>query len=212
MCLAKIYAEQLLEIYDKINEDIKRLKKEVRRGTLFSIDMFHTIENTNFNACEGYKFAKQIKDNQISRRKAKYELTTLIQLKNNFIDQNIELLITTHKEIIDKNDLLQDLIKNKTYKSRVEKMELRENVVVTEPILIEDKPKFIPIPIPSTPPEPIQQELPIGLGDAIHKKTNAKLKVISQVDDKHHLVKMKHGYQVICSKYIVNLQPLQVAK
>ena len=61
-------------------------------------------------------------------------------------------------------------------------------------------------------PIPIPQELPITLGDAIHKKTNAKLKVISKIDDGHYLVKSKNGYQVLCSKHIICVDLLQSAK
>jgi len=204
MCKAKDYSEQLLEIYNNINLDVKRLTEEVRTANLFNIDMLHKIMNTNFNACEGYKLAKQIKENQLFRQQSKYELRTLIQLKK-YINANIKSLNQVHQEIINTDTNYKYNIENKVYYPRV----LDKNVsepVVTEPVLDQSKPKFVPIPIPSTP------EQQIMLGDAIHKKSNAKLKVLSKIDDDHYLVKAKTGYQVLCSKHIINIPSLQIAK
>ena len=100
MCKATSYTQQLLEIYSNINSDVKRLTEEVRTANLFNIDMLHEIMNTKFNACEGYKLAKQIQDNQLFRQQSKCELTTLIQLKK-FINANINSLNQIHLEIID---------------------------------------------------------------------------------------------------------------
>ena len=61
MCLAKTYTQQLLSIYENIELDINRLCKEEKMANLFDQDMLHTIENTNFNACDGYKLAKQLR-------------------------------------------------------------------------------------------------------------------------------------------------------
>jgi len=210
MCKAKSYTEQIIEIYNNINSDVKRLRSEVRTASLFNLDMLHTIMNTKFNACEGYKLAKQIQDNQLFRQNSKYELATLLQLKKH-IDSNKELLNLVHQEIINKDASYKYNIENKIYYPRV-----KENDISKPVDEIESKPQFIPIPIPSFPstPKPIPktQGLPIMLGDAIHKKTNAKMKVISKIDDGHYLVKVKNGYQVICSKHIVSLEFQQSAK
>ena len=214
MCLATNYTSQLLEIYHKINSDVKRLTEEVRTANLFNIDMLHKIMNTNFYACEGYKLAKEIKDNQLFRQQAKCELTTLIQLKKH-ISTNIHSLNQVHSEIINNDTRYKYNIESKVYNPKVKEKDVSkpidENIVV-----IESKPQFIPIPIPSVPstpkPMPKSQWLPIALGDAIHKKTNAKMKVISKIDDGHYLVKTKNGYQVICSKHIVSIEGLQSAK
>ena len=72
-----------------------------------------------------------------------------------------------------------------------------------------EKRKVISKPVQA---KPIPQGLSITLGDAIHKKTNVKMKVISKIDDGHYLVKVKNGYQVICSKHIVSLEFQQSAK
>jgi len=217
MCLATNYSSQLLEIYHNINSDVKRLTEEVRTANLFNIDMLHEIMNTNFNASEGYKLAKQIKDNQLFRQQAKCELTTLIQLKK-YINANLHSLNQVHSEIINEDVRYKYNIENKVYNPKVmdSKTTSKPEVIGREyidPVAFNnEKRKFTPIPIPSDPPKPKQQELPITLGDAIHKKTNVKMKVMSKIDDGHYLVKVKNGYQVICSKHIVSLELQQSAK
>ena len=178
--------------------------------------MLHKIMNTNFNACEGYKLAKQIKDNQLFRQQSKCELTTLIQLRK-FINANINSLNQIHLEIIDNDTRYKYNIENKVYNPKVKGVKSPEPKVIDRELidhvaLNSERRKFVPIPIPSVPTKSKQKELPIILGDAIHKKTNAKLKVISKIDDGHYLVKSKNGYQVLCSKHIVSLEGLQSAK
>jgi len=214
MCLATNYTSQLLEIYHKINSDVKRLTEEVRTANLFNIDMLHEIMNTNFNACEGYKLAKQIKDNQLFRQQAKCELTTLVQLKKH-ISTNIHSLNQVHSEIINNDTRYKYNIENKVYNPKVmgTKTVSEPEVVSKEfidPVAFNsEKRKTISKPVQT---KPKTQELSIALGDAIHKKTNAKMKVISKIDDGHYLVKVKTGYQVLCSKYIVSLELQQSAK
>ena len=118
MCKAINYTEQLLSIYDDINSDVKRLSEEVRTANLFNLDMLHKIMNTNFNACEGYKLAKQIKENQLSRQQSKYELRTLLQLRKH-VNANIKLLNQVHREIVDTDTNYKYNIENKVYYPRV---------------------------------------------------------------------------------------------
>ena len=214
MCLATNYTSQLLEIYHKINSDVKRLTEEVRTANLFNIDMLHKIMNTNFNACEGYKLAKEIKDNQLFRQQAKCELTTLIQLKKH-ISTNIHSLNQVHSEIINDNTRYKYNIENKVYNPKVmgtktvSEPEVGSREFIDPVAFNSEKRKVISKPVQA---KPIPQGLSITLGDAIHKKTNVKMKVISKIDDGHYLVKVKNGYQVICSKHIVSLEFQQSAK
>jgi hypothetical protein len=196
MCKAINYTEQLLSIYDNINSDVKRLINEVRTANLFNIDMLHKIMNTNFNACEGYKLAKQIKENQLSRQQSKYELRTLLQLKKH-VNANIKLLNQVHREIVDTDTNYKYNIENKVYYPRVIDKKESESAIT--------KPKFIPISVPST---------PSIIGTQVHKKTNEILQVISKIDNDHYVVKRKKGgIQVMNKKNIGNLDEcLQIAK
>jgi len=211
MCKAKSYTTQLLEIYNNIDADINSLCKEEKMANLFDQDMLHMIENTNFNACDGYKLAKQLRENRIHRRKIKNELDTLLRLKVNIIDPTFDILNDQHQKIILRDNYLKSLVENKTYNPKIIGVENPE-IRVNKPIIREPKPEFVPIPVPSTPPKPKQQELPIILGDAIHKKNKMKLQVISKLDDGHYLCKAKNGYQVLCSKHIINIDLSQSAK
>jgi len=77
MCKAKIYSEQLLEIYSDIKHDFETLTNELSQVDLYEQDVLHMIENGKFNASDGYKFAKMIYDNRIKRREIKNELEPL---------------------------------------------------------------------------------------------------------------------------------------
>jgi len=230
MCKAKSYAEQLLNIYKDIDADINSLCKEEKMANLFDLDMLHVLENTNFNACDGYKLAKQIRDNRLFRRHVKNELDTLLRLKANIIDTNHDLLNRIHQEIILRDNYLNRLVENKTYTPKV--------IGVKNPEIKFNKPdlsKFAkstittPISVPSTPePMPLQQDsIPKStvslsevpqmnfdtVGNAIHKKTKEEMQVINKVDEGHYLVKRKGGLiQVLCKKYVINLECSQVAK
>jgi len=211
MCLAKSYIEQIMEIYNNINLDINRLCKEEKMANLFDQDMLHAIENTNFNACDGYKLAKQLRKNRLFRRQVKNELDTLLRLKANIIDSNYDMLNDQHQKIILRDNYLKSLVENKIYNPKIIGVENPE-IRVRRPISRQFKPKAIPTPVLSIPIQP-KQEQQIILGDAIHKKTNTKLKVISKIDDGHYVVKTEKGaYQVLCSKYIINLKLDQSAK
>lgn len=196
MCLAKEYTEQLLDIHNKINAEIRRLCAEVNQADQYDLDMLHMIENTNFNASEGYLLAKQIKDNRVFRRQIKNELETMKQLKNNYIDKGTEILIDLH-EIITKRDIvLKSHTKYKIYEPKVLGKEF------TDPVAFNQS-KSIPVSS-SQPPVSIK---------AIHKRSNEEIRILDKLDDKHYLVKRKNGNrEVLCSKHILNVESSQSAK
>ena len=200
MCLATKYSEQLLEIYNSINSEVRRLCAEVNTADLYDMDMLHIIEKGGFNACEGYKLAKMIHENRVFRRKAKNELEPLKRLKNNFIDKNMELLNKTHQEVIRRDVILTDLTERKIYNPRVLGKEITEPVVEVKSSVVENTPVLVP-------------KADLTLLTPTHKKTNAKLQVISKIDDDHYVVKKKGcGMQVMLKKNILNLEYFQSAK
>ena len=85
MCKAKKYSEQLLNIYDEIENDLKYYNYHIRELVLLEQDLLHTIENGKFNVAEGYKLAKMIKDARNKCRDYKTEVETLLNLKNHFV-------------------------------------------------------------------------------------------------------------------------------
>jgi hypothetical protein len=195
MCLAKDYSEDLLVIYDNIIAEFNKLNHELSQADLYEQDILHTIEKGKFNAADGYKLSKKLHDNRKRRREIKNELEPLGVLKCNFVDKNKSILTTTYKSVTRKENVLTNLTENQIYSPRVLEKEINS--------------KFIPIPVPSTPQH--KEEI-IILGNAIHKTTKEKLKVISKVDEEHYVVKKKNGLQVMLAKNIDNLELIQATR
>lgn len=118
MCQAKQYAEQLLNIYEDIKLTLENISLEQSRLERTEQDLLHIIENSQFNASEGYKLAKLIKDGRVKRRDIKIELDTLTNLKKEFVDKNMNNLRSVYGNIKKQNDTLVSLKENKVYKPR----------------------------------------------------------------------------------------------
>ena len=95
MCRAKRYTEQLLEIYDKINQDLEYFKYKLHYLQWLEQDLLHIIENKKFNVVQGYKLSKKLQETRNERRDYKIELETMINLKKTFVDKNINYLKNT---------------------------------------------------------------------------------------------------------------------
>ena len=126
MCKAKRYTEQLLEIYDKINNDLEYFKYKLHYLQWLQEDLLHIIGNKNFNVVQGYKLSKKLKETRNERRDYKIELETMINLKKTFVDKNINYLKNTYDSIKRQDEELLSLRDNRVYKPRVlESMELK---------------------------------------------------------------------------------------
>jgi len=126
MCKAKRYTEQLLEIYDKINNDLEYFKYKLHYLQWLQEDLLHIIGNKNFNVVQGYKLSKKLKETRNERRDYKIELETMINLKKTFVDKNINYLKNTYDNIKRQDEELLSLRDNRVYKPRVlESMELK---------------------------------------------------------------------------------------
>jgi len=119
MCKAKHYTEQLIEIFDKVKNDIEKHTDELTRLQLLEQDFLHAIENKNFNVAEGYKLAKEIKNVRNDRRNVKIELDTLINLKRSFCDKYIHQLKCTYGNILNQDEVLLKQKEEKIYKPRI---------------------------------------------------------------------------------------------
>lgn len=118
MCQAKQYSEQLLTIFENIKLSLLETSVEQSKSERTEQDLLHIIENENFNAAEGYKLAKLIKDERINRRNIKIEQETLTKLKKEFTDKYLNNLKSVYGNITKQNDLLLELKENKIYKPR----------------------------------------------------------------------------------------------
>ena len=143
-------------------------------------------------------------------RQVKNELDTLLRLKANIVDSNSDILNDQHQKIILRDNYLKSLVENKTYTPKIIGIENPEIKVNNS-----KKSKFIPIPVPSN-PIPQQQDIQtqtFTLGNAVHKKTNEPLKVLSKLDDNHYFIMRKDGHkEIINTKNMINFNCSQVAK
>ena len=114
MCKAKEYIKQISNIYDNMQKEYKNLSTENSKTDLMMQDILHKIEFENFNACEGYKLAKQIKDVRAERRQYKNELEAMQSLMD-----SIKPTIKTIKKVEGKVIEIERKQKAKTYKPRV---------------------------------------------------------------------------------------------
>jgi len=136
MCRAKHYAEQLLEIYDKINNDLEYFKYKLHYLQWLQEDLLHIIENKKFNVVQGYKLSKKLQETRNERRDYKIELETMINLKKTFVDKNINYLKNTYDSIKRQDEELLSLRDNRVYKPRVlESMELRVIVPLNRKVI-----------------------------------------------------------------------------
>ena len=113
------YAEKLIDVYKSIDEDYSHYTKELERVNQYQQDLLHTLEKEKFNASQGYTLAKMLSDNRHERRKIKNELGTLVNLKNQFVDQNTQSLNAVYKFITNKDETLTRLTKDQVYSPRV---------------------------------------------------------------------------------------------
>ena len=120
MCKAQILSEIILNAYQESQSYIDGLHKRLQELDKAQQDLLHFIENDNFNACEGYFYAKQIQEVRRERRQVKYEIETMKILVDTIQPRtNIKKIETASNRILVKNRELQKLTENKVYKPRV---------------------------------------------------------------------------------------------
>jgi len=112
MCKASEILKNLISSYQEVNAEYNSLSKELSRCDLIEQDLLHLIENSNFNAAEGYFYAKKIKDTRIERRRIKLELTTIQKVVSNIkISETLSHLSWLEKDVA----LQADRLKKITY-------------------------------------------------------------------------------------------------
>ena len=100
MCLASKFLKEVKTLKRRIDDErenltnlLSDLDKEMSR-------LYHNVEATNFNAAEGYCYAKKMQDTLRKRRVVKQELQKLHSLSTNMNFEVVnELLGTTEKNL-----------------------------------------------------------------------------------------------------------------
>ena len=119
MCLAEKYSNQFIDLCQEVTDEFNRVEKELSKMDLAEQDILHFIENENFNASQGFMYAKKLQEIRRDRRLVKKESATLKNLKDNFINKNYAELKTVSGAILKQEELLQKRINDKKYNPRV---------------------------------------------------------------------------------------------
>jgi predicted nucleic acid-binding Zn-ribbon protein len=82
MCKANEYINKIKSVVSNINNEIALLNKELNKIERVHSDIEHKIENTNFNAAEGYALAYSLKITRNKRRDIKNEIYRLESIKD----------------------------------------------------------------------------------------------------------------------------------
>jgi hypothetical protein len=199
MCKAKDYSEQLLEIYNNINNDFQSLYNELSQADLIQQDLLHMIEKGGFNASEGYKMAKMIYDNRVNRRKIKNELKPLQHLKSNFTDVNFQALNKVHQTVLREDTTLTRLTENQIYTPRVLG---KASTPVVKPTVAVNKPTVV---VNNAPKIEANNQT-----KTYYTKTGEEVQVIQKISDKLYYVKMKGNRECLLrGTRIVNLDKVK---
>lgn len=104
--------EELIKAIDTLNRFEEEKTSLIDKQSYYDLaeqDILHTIENDNFNASDGYKLAKKIKNLRGERRQVKNQLELINEFQNNsnklINNNNRKILISNlkHKYVILKN-------------------------------------------------------------------------------------------------------------
>jgi len=117
MCKASQILKNLIASYQEVNAEYNSLSKELSRCDLIEQDILHILENSKFNAADGYFYAKKIKDNRIERSRIKLELTTIQKVTGNIKISAILKQLQQLELDVELQEL--DLKKNTFYKPRI---------------------------------------------------------------------------------------------
>ena len=120
MSKALEYIEKILATIKEIDEVYGSMTVELDYENRKEIDLMHIIENNNFNAAQGYKLAKMMKDSREHRRVLKNELEALLKVKLSFIDSDKSKIKLTDLKtrVRDISELHERLNREKTYRPR----------------------------------------------------------------------------------------------
>jgi hypothetical protein len=119
MCQAYKYVVELKKLFNNISVEYDRLYLEIGKCDLAQQDLLHKIENSTFNAAQGYKLAKELKEVREKRRGYKNDFTIIEEVKNNFVKRYDQQLSKVFESATQKNNKLDQLTDKKVYVNRI---------------------------------------------------------------------------------------------
>ncbi|WP_137743425.1 hypothetical protein [Robertmurraya siralis] len=102
MCLASKYINQLEGTLVGIKTDMKKLHEKLTEYNKSINEIYHDIEVSNFNACEGFYFSKSLQEILQKRRLVKTELFRLEQL-HRALSRSVEDRVMNAKKKVEKS-------------------------------------------------------------------------------------------------------------
>ncbi|MEY8356817.1 hypothetical protein AALB39_26185 [Lachnospiraceae bacterium 54-53] len=82
-------------------------------------DLLHKIESSSFNAAQGYKLAKELKELREKRREVKNDFAIIEMIKKDFVNRYNQQLSKVLDSVMQKNSKLDQLTADKVYINRV---------------------------------------------------------------------------------------------
>lgn len=116
--------QMVREVYVNFPKRMESAQEELRKVESEIQDILHVIELTTFNACDGYKWAKELQSLRHQRRQLKDEIDLLEPITKDFLafqkptEKNINKTIGEIRGITGRQE-------NRTYRMRV-RQELQE--------------------------------------------------------------------------------------
>lgn len=114
---AKKYASQLEHIFNNVPRIYEMNEEYIHQCDKESGDLQHFIELTSFNASEGYKLAKELKENRTRRRECK-DQNMLLKPLYDLVKKHHHILKDIRKCISDIQKV-ENTMDNRTYTPRV---------------------------------------------------------------------------------------------
>jgi len=119
VCVAYDYTNQIKDILRGIKQETVNMTKELYKINEQQDDLLHIIEGQKFNAVEGYKLAKMIKDLREKRRKLKNEIQTLEMIQYNLTNGINDRIEKVTQSILDVREAQIKNKKESNYKLKV---------------------------------------------------------------------------------------------
>lgn len=119
MCQTCKYAVELKQLFNEISDEYNRLYLEIGKCDLKQQDLLHEIENCNFNASQGYRLAKELKEIREKRREVKNDFTIIEMIKKDFVNRYNQQLSKVLDSVMQKNNKLDQLTEDKVYINRI---------------------------------------------------------------------------------------------
>ncbi len=111
MCIASKFLSEMQSLTDRINVEFDKLSKLNSKLDKEISHLYHLIEQTNFNAYEGWSFCKELQIALRKRREVKHEISRLHTLRREIDVNKFKDNINSAQSKVHKSKAENDLYK-----------------------------------------------------------------------------------------------------